>query len=221
MEEEANHNFHNDGDLLTLDPKFLDPDFESRPPPQTTIMPNFQEDAFVWSGGDKEKMPRKFQNQGAESQLRCTTTSHVLNSIAQLNSMKKDASTQNKMHHHEWRPTANGTWQSIVFWGKQANLDPQQQVAFQILCATHVLTFYVEAVMIHTKDSTFCEKQKTCLEQLARSKTMGTTPLRMFISAPAGSGKSKVSARCLFLWFAKRLLFTDSLFGTLFFTKPH
>ena len=40
---------------------------------------------------------------------------------------------------------ANGTWQSIAAWAMFAQLDIEQQTAFEILVATYVLTFYEDA----------------------------------------------------------------------------
>jgi len=192
MDEEDEDNIHNDGDLLNLNPKFLDPCLETHPPAPST-MPQCLDSAFAFPWNrDKPKETSSFPNEAPESSLRHVTTSHLLNNIAQHNLVKRDTSPQKKIHCDEWRPTANGTWQSIVFWGKQANLDPQQEVAFQILCATCVLAFCMEAVMTPAEDAIFHDKQKNCLEQLARRKTMGTSPLRMFISAPIGSGKRKL-----------------------------
>jgi hypothetical protein len=42
---------------------------------------------------------------------------------------------------------ANGTWQSILKWGKNEGLDDDQQKAFEILAATYVLTFSDEAII--------------------------------------------------------------------------
>jgi hypothetical protein len=40
---------------------------------------------------------------------------------------------------------ACGSWQSIVNWGKRNKLDAEQEVAFEVLTATYVLTFNDEA----------------------------------------------------------------------------
>jgi hypothetical protein len=43
--------------------------------------------------------------------------------------------------------SANGTWQSIQKWGENEMLDDDQQMAFEILAATYILTFSDEAIM--------------------------------------------------------------------------
>jgi hypothetical protein len=47
--------------------------------------------------------------------------------------------------------SANGTWQSIQKWGENDVLDDDQQIAFEMLAATYVLTFSDEAI-INTTD---------------------------------------------------------------------
>jgi hypothetical protein len=39
---------------------------------------------------------------------------------------------------------ASRSWKSILAWGGRANLDPEQQIAFESLAATYVLTFLEE-----------------------------------------------------------------------------
>ena len=62
-----------------------------------------------------------------------------------------------------------GRWESIVAWGKNAKLDSEQEVAFQILASTHVLTFVEEAEEDCDEMSTtaFLER-KRALELLAQ-----------------------------------------------------
>ena len=40
---------------------------------------------------------------------------------------------------------ATGSWQSVVLWGVNASFDEDQQMAFEVLASTYVLTFYNEA----------------------------------------------------------------------------
>jgi hypothetical protein len=90
--------------------------------------------------------------------------------------------------------TANacGSWQSVVKWGQRAGLDAEQQVAFEILAATYVLTFYDEAEH-NMADGTIAEfmENKARLMQLARRNPARKEPLRMFVTGPAGAGKCK------------------------------
>jgi hypothetical protein len=89
---------------------------------------------------------------------------------------------------------ATGSWKSILAWGRKANLDPEQQTAFEILAATYVLTFFEEgdidcgnpsqaSIMEHF------ETEKEKLRQLARRKPDQERPLRLFVTGPAGAGK--------------------------------
>jgi len=84
---------------------------------------------------------------------------------------------------------ANGSWQSIVAWGKEAELDPEQQTAFEILAATYVLTFYDEATHFPVENDEDFQKQKEALCRLARRQLTLDKPLRMFITGAAGAGK--------------------------------
>ena len=87
--------------------------------------------------------------------------------------------------------TPNGTWQSIVAWGKNAELDTEQEICFQIIASTYVLSFLNEAeddCLPHEKKS-FIENQKK-LSILARQKNRND-PIRLFITGPAGAGKCK------------------------------
>ncbi len=75
-------------------------------------------------------------------------------------------------------------------WAQIAGLDPEQQVAFEVLAATYVLTFYDEASENSTDEIEFREN-KARLLQLARRKPTTESPLRMFVTGPAGAGKCK------------------------------
>jgi hypothetical protein len=43
------------------------------------------------------------------------------------------------------RINANGSWQSIVLWGMNVGFDEDQQMAFEILASTYVITFFDDA----------------------------------------------------------------------------
>jgi hypothetical protein len=82
---------------------------------------------------------------------------------------------------------ATGSWQSIVQWGKKAELDPEQQTAFEILTATYVLTFHEDARQDHRAlDLT---EQVEMLQTLTRTNVNKPGRLRMFLTGPAGAGK--------------------------------
>jgi hypothetical protein len=90
---------------------------------------------------------------------------------------------------------ATGSWKSILAWGKRANLDPEQQTAFEILAATYVLTFFEEGdIDTHLPAASMehFESEKERLRQLARQKPEQETPLRLFVTGPAGAGKCMV-----------------------------
>ena len=91
-------------------------------------------------------------------------------------------------------PTSDacGSWESIVNWGRLAGLDAEQQVAFEILEATYVLTFYEEANnnFVDGSQAGLKENERR-LKQLARRRPETEVPLRMFVTGPAGAGKCK------------------------------
>jgi hypothetical protein len=91
---------------------------------------------------------------------------------------------------------AKGDWYSIAMWGKawENGLDPEQQVAFEILTATYVLSFF-EDPLDTCLDNALIEKNKESLYRLARRdkrpSNMEERPLVLFVTGPAGSGKCK------------------------------
>jgi hypothetical protein len=64
-------------------------------------------------------------------------------------------------------------------------LDTNQQIAFEILAATYVLTFYEDAtgneVLVELDD----------LRKIARRRENDNKSLIMFVTGPAGAGKCK------------------------------
>jgi hypothetical protein len=88
---------------------------------------------------------------------------------------------------------ACGSWQSVVKWGQIAELDTEQQLAFEILAATYVLTFYDEALngdANRTMDRV--PENRARLVELSRRDATKEAPLRMFVTGPAGAGKCKL-----------------------------
>jgi hypothetical protein len=92
---------------------------------------------------------------------------------------------------------ANGTWQSIPKWGENEGLGDDQQMAFEILAATYVLTFSDEAIIddMNSETSNVFDKRVKGLMQLARKDKDIEIPLCMFITGPAGAGKCKSRKR--------------------------
>ena len=102
---------------------------------------------------------------------------------------------------------ADGTVLSILKWSKQPhlNMDREQQLAFQIVTASYVLTYYRDAETFDPTQSIearsfshnrspqtrrdFLQEKKKLL-QLSRLKN--SSPLRMFLDGPGGSGKSRI-----------------------------
>ena len=87
-----------------------------------------------------------------------------------------------------------GSAESIISFGYAANLDLDQQTAFEILTATCVLS-YVEDSMVRAKDPEVLKnlyESKLELLDLSQFEARKGTPLRMFITGPAGAGKSSI-----------------------------
>jgi len=79
---------------------------------------------------------------------------------------------------------ATGSAPSIILWGKKANLDAEQQMAYEIITATFVLDYVEEA---NIRNSEVIDK----LKQLARRNKNPDRPMVLFITGPAGAGKCK------------------------------
>jgi len=176
-----------------LDPKFLDPKFKSSPPRIThqRNAPQCVEDVVTW--WKPQDLPPEEEEQQHCVREGHITTCHMPNCLGQQSLAKTEAVVEEQLLVDEkWRPKANGTWQSILCWAKHARLDSQQEIAFQILSATFVLSFHDQACLVPDQDCSDLKKQKDCLEQLARRNTTVTTPLGMFASCPVRSGKGKL-----------------------------
>ena len=105
------------------------------------------------------------------------------------------------------RVEADGTALSILKWSmqKHLDLDDEQQLAFQIVTAAYVLTYYKDAETFDPTQSfevnskhherspqtrhDFKEEKKKLLKL---SRLRKDTPLRMFLDGPGGSGKSRI-----------------------------
>ena len=89
---------------------------------------------------------------------------------------------------------ATGSCESIEFWGMNAKLDIEQQMAFEILAASYVLTFYKEANStggMNHDDLDYISRIND-LHTLSRRSVTEYKPLRLFVTGPAGAGKCKV-----------------------------
>jgi hypothetical protein len=124
---------------------------------------------------------------------RFCSTRHNLNTLAMTTTITRSQESEALNDVVKEIVNANGTWQSILKWGKNGGLDDDQQTAFEILAATYVLTFSDEATIDTTNSETsgvFDERVKGLLELTRKSENV-ETPLCMFITGPAGAGKCK------------------------------
>jgi hypothetical protein len=134
---------------------------------------------------DPLPMPFRFRTETSELNSLLLRQENVLNSEEVADEMEGDS---------VMAADACGSWQSNVNWGKRNKLDAEQEVAFEVLTATYVLTFNDEA-KDNLDDQAAAEfiKNKNRLLELARRNPRQTTnkPLRMFVTGPAGAGKCK------------------------------
>lgn len=145
--------------------------------------------SFTSKKSSKKQKPK-------DSQGRFRTTTSELNSLAMTRRFTSDSN--NNMAEFK----ADGTWDSIIAFGKIAKLDAEQQIAYEILTATYVLTFYDEAednLTTNEEKRQFLQR-KLKLRKLTRRKSplIGNVsqsapdqPLRMFVTGPPGAGKCK------------------------------
>jgi hypothetical protein len=123
----------------------------------------------------------------------CTNVSE-LNSLYSQRIVRRDDATSDILDINKKRTIkATGSCESIEFWGKNANLDTEQQMAFEILAASYVLTFYKEATSSHGMnhdDLNYITRIRD-LHTLSRRSVTEFKPLRLFVTGPAGAGKCK------------------------------
>ena len=108
--------------------------------------------------------------------------------LTSTNSLAQE--TENQSERTEKNVDAIGTWESIVAWGKVEKLDDEQQVAYEILAATYVLSFHDDKT-IDEPDSNALKDQCRMLCKFARRNTASSDPLCMFITGLGGAGKCK------------------------------
>lgn len=179
-----------DGPKLTQDAKFLSPKFvkksnhtndpSSEPSQMATIV---LEDVIPAAASE---VPCSGTDKCGYSPRFCSSISELnALSLTQFLARNENSSDSRNIIH------ANGSWRSIIAWGIEAKLDQEQQVAFEILVATYVLTFYEEA-----EDRSTTEEERenfsiqiNKLKVLARQTCTNEGPLRLFVTGPAGAGK--------------------------------
>lgn len=135
-----------------------------------------------------EAIPKRRKTTDEEWPERFTTSHHTFNALILENFLESQESIRTS---ESQQINATGSWQSIIAWGKNSKLDPEQQTAFEVLASTFVLGFLDEAYDITSQSTTSKENYKA-LEKLARRKDRHSSePLIMFITGPAGAGKCK------------------------------
>ena len=120
-----------------------------------------------------------------------TTTSELNTLFMQQILVTRDADGDAESGAPAITVKATGTWESVVAWGINAGLDEEQQIAFQVLVATYVLTFYEEAERRENEDEEAYSERMQPLRDLARREMTKKDPLRLFVTGPAGAGKCK------------------------------
>jgi hypothetical protein len=139
-------------------------------------------EAFEIAGADI--VPPNVIDDPQPRQYRWKTTTNELNSLLMTNLSGTQINSS---------VNVNGSAESIIDFGKSYGLDPNQQLAFQILAATYVLTFFEEATTDNVHSFIRVEQEIPKLKQLARpNDPESKDPLRLFVTGPAGAGKSAI-----------------------------
>ena len=180
------------GANLSEDATELNPKTVWKPPGGTDVprqpapgLESVAMESVISFGGDEPERPPI----PPSDKERFRTTTKQLNSLAMTRKFTTDPDDNRQ------KVNANGTWDSIVAYGKIAGLDREQQTAYEILAATYVLSFCTEAegTLPTEAERQHFRKQKSRLCRLARRRRNASPdrPLRMFVTGPAGAGKSK------------------------------
>ena len=183
-------------ETTVIDPKFVGKIFEDRKfgIPVNLEVPNLNSVIQF----EEPRTQNCESKQIAKSRRRFVSEYSTLNTLASQNLfLRREESEESQTLDRQLRNIVNatGTWQSIVVWGENAQLDKKQQTAFEILTATYVLTFYEEADEDEqNNDQEDFVMRKNGLCQLARRNIDSRTPLCLFVTGPAGSGKCKLAA---------------------------
>jgi 6-pyruvoyl-tetrahydropterin synthase len=109
---------------------------------------------------------------------------------AELNTLLMTTRTVTTENQHT---PVDGSADSIIQYGRDRQLDPEQQLAFQIITATYVLTFFEEAVSDPIVNFPRVDEERAKLNLLAKPLNPESTDhLRLFVTGPAGAGKSAI-----------------------------
>ena len=180
-------------EMLSSDATEFNPTFVSTNSSYPALPTNQVSDVFSVIEYVPENTEKSKHGSSVENGVRFQTGISELDTLAlrTVQSTETSESTETGQPKTKTIIDATGTWESIVKWGINAELDAEQHTAFEILAATYVLTFYDEATHNKSDDKKF-RKNKQGLEELARRKMTRDKPLRMFITGPAGAGKCKL-----------------------------
>ena len=147
-----------------------------------------KEDVFVKNGAQKKKKKRY--------EIHKKRYISNVSGPSGLNTIVKNAINISTTDGEEEIVETTGTVESIMAFGYNRNLDLDQQIAFEILTSTVVLSFVEDAIRrseedSSTEDVTALEKCATELRDMSQAKIRENEPLRMFLTGPAGAGKCK------------------------------
>ena len=164
--------------------------FQNLPDMHNIIHSNMSSGEFITFMEDPQSGKRKVPSDDGAHWQRERVSSHQLMELTYRYSDRAE-------------PKADGTARSIVEWSSQRhlNVDEKQKVAFQIVTAAFVLTYYRDATSFdffpprcHQRSSSQIRRdfiqEKSRLVSLARLRQ--NQPLRMLLHGPKGSGKSHV-----------------------------
>ena len=183
------------GNKMTEDAATFNPTFSGK---------SFKEDKFIPESVEERSMESVIEFDLQEEPIgeilsngqfngRFETTTSELNTLAMQQLLRVHETNQGpeNVALEKKVVNANGTWQSIAAWAMFAQLDIEQQTAFEILVATYVLTFYEDAKNSEGNDAGQFLLRKEELHVLTRQGKYFGKPLRMFVTGPAGAGKCK------------------------------
>ena len=197
---------------MEQEPTELNPQSTSRAPPfsdssleDTTLESAFGEMCNVFhsvrdvnndSSATKSKPQKCFNTK--TSKLNSLTYHRFVFKRETANSHENES---NEMKEREYKVRATGTAASIIAWGMNVGLDEEdQQTAFEIMAASYVLSFHTDAKIDFTRESSEWDNlngHRESLLRLVRRQPNNPTPLRLFVTGPAGAGKCK----CIYMLF--------------------
>ena len=85
---------------------------------------------------------------------------------------------------------ANGTCVSIRQWGINNGLDNEQQMAFELITGTFVLSFFDNLEQDIIDMTSLIEEENNLKLMIKQKSELG--PMRLFVTGPAGAGKCKI-----------------------------